>query len=119
MSGAPQRSLDPICDMIVDLAVARDAGLTIERPEREYAFCSHGCLVRFSKAQTTYIPKVEAWLAAEARGEHERANAASGDPPAIDEGMRRWHASCPCCLSEAYPDVAKMLDAEKAAATGH
>jgi len=57
--------LDPICDMIVDIAGARDAGLTIERPEREYGFCSHGCLITFAKSPRSYIPKVEAWLAAE------------------------------------------------------
>ncbi len=73
------RILDPICDMIVDIASARDAGLTIERPEREYGFCSHGCLVKFAKAQTTYIPKVEAWLAAEARGEHAGAEPTTGE----------------------------------------
>jgi len=27
--------LDPICDMIVELAYAREHGLTIEYPERE------------------------------------------------------------------------------------
>ncbi len=73
------RILDPICDMIVDVASARDEGLTIERPEREYAFCSHGCLVKFAKAQSTYIPKVEAWLAAEARGEHAGVEPTTGE----------------------------------------
>lgn len=118
MNDHPTRILDPICDMTVDLASARDEGLTIERPEREYAFCSHGCLAKFAKTQSTHIPKVEAWLAAEARGEHDRETLGAG-APVIDEGMRRWYASCRCCLSEAYPDVAKMLDAEKATATGH
>jgi YHS domain-containing protein len=60
--------LDPICDMIVDVAEARDQGLTMEM-EREYAFCSHGCLVKFSKSPQTYIPKVNAWLAQQERGE--------------------------------------------------
>jgi len=54
--------LDPVCDMIVDLAEQRDAGLTIERPEREYAFCSAGCLERFAKDPKRYIPKLERWL---------------------------------------------------------
>src|SRR5690348_8064769 len=35
--------LDPVCDMIVNIAEQREQGLTIERPEREYAFCSAGC----------------------------------------------------------------------------
>ena len=33
------KMLDPVCDMIVDLAEARDQGLTLELPDREYAFC--------------------------------------------------------------------------------
>jgi len=55
--------LDPICDMIVDVNGARDQGLTMELGDREYAFCSHGCLVKFAKSPRTYIPKVDAWLA--------------------------------------------------------
>jgi len=55
--------LDPICDMIVDVNGARDQGLTMELSDREYAFCSHGCLVKFAKSPRTYIPKVDAWLA--------------------------------------------------------
>ena len=55
--------LDPICDMIVDVNGARDQGLTMELCDREYAFCSHGCLVKFAKSPRTYIPKVDAWLA--------------------------------------------------------
>lgn len=30
----------------------------------------------------------------------------------IDEGMRRWYRACPCCLSEAYPEVKRALDVE-------
>jgi YHS domain-containing protein len=55
--------LDPVCDMVVDLAEQREQGLTIERPEREYAFCGPGCLERFAKDPKRYIPKVERWLA--------------------------------------------------------
>jgi YHS domain-containing protein len=57
------RMLDPVCDMIVDVAEQREQGLTIERPEREYAFCSAGCLEKFAKDPKRYIPKVEKWLA--------------------------------------------------------
>ncbi len=115
----PSKILDPICDMVVEIAGARDQGLTIERPEREYAFCSHGCLAKFAKSPNPYVAKVEAWLAEAARAEHEgNAHATSGDVPVIDDGMRRWYASCRCCLSETYPEVAKMLDAEKATAAG-
>ena len=111
VSGA--KILDPICDMIVDVAAARDEGLTIERPEREYAFCSHACLVRFAKAPHSYVGKVDAWLAADARGDA-HAHAHDGGTPVIDAGMREWYKSCRCCLSDAYPEVVQMLDAEKA-----
>ena len=30
----------------------------------------------------------------------------------IDEGMRRWYRPCPCCLSDAYPELKRALDAE-------
>lgn len=56
--------IDPVCDMIVDLAAARDQGLTIELGEREFAFCAHGCLVTFAKSPQAYISKVDAWLKA-------------------------------------------------------
>ena len=55
--------LDPICDMVVELADAREQGLTMELGDREYAFCSHGCLVKFAKTPRTYVAKVDAWLA--------------------------------------------------------
>jgi len=55
--------LDPVCGMIVDVAEQREQGLTIERPEREYAFCGAGCLEKFAKDPKRYIPKVERWLA--------------------------------------------------------
>lgn len=108
----PVKILDPICDMVVEVAGARDQGLTIERDEREYAFCSHGCLVKFSKAPQQYIPKVVAWLAA---GAHEAAHEHREELPVIDNGMREWYRSCRCCMSEAYPKVVETLDAEKAA----
>lgn len=60
----PATMLDPVCDMIVDVAEARDQGLTMELGDREYAFCAQGCLLRFAKSPATYAPKVDAWLAA-------------------------------------------------------
>ena len=112
--------LDPICDMIVDVAEARDHGLTIEMGEREYAFCSHGCLVKFTKSPNSYIPKIEAWVAAQSRVDHAETHAtthAHGDElPTIDAGMRAWYSACRCCLSDAYPKVVETLDAERASA---
>jgi len=57
--------LDPVCDMTVDLDEAREAGLTMELGDREYAFCGEGCLKAFAKNRERYIPKVNAWLAAQ------------------------------------------------------
>jgi YHS domain-containing protein len=62
--------LDPVCNMIVDVEMQRDLGLSLERPEREYAFCSAGCLQKFAKDPKRYIPAVERWLAT---GESERS----------------------------------------------
>jgi YHS domain-containing protein len=110
--------LDPICDMIVDVADARDQGLTMELGEREYAFCGHGCLVKFSKSPQQFIPKVEAWIAAQtimAQPEHPATHAHSDELPTIDAGMRAWYSSCRCCLSDAYPKVVEALDSERAA----
>ena len=47
-------------------------------------------------------------------------SATSGDshpshehPAQIDEGMRRWYESCPCCMSTAYPEIKRALDEER------
>ena len=82
------RILDPICDMVVDLANARDQGLAIERPEREYAFCSHGCLVKFAKSPLSYVGKVNAWLDVHSSPEHAHPPMGTDAIPAIDAGMR-------------------------------
>ncbi len=34
------------------------------------------------------------------------------DEVLVDEGFRRWYASCSCCLSESYPEVKATLDDE-------
>lgn len=36
----------------------------------------------------------------------------AADPP-VDEGFRRWYASCPCCLGESYPTVKAKIEAEQ------
>lgn len=57
--------LDPVCDMIVAVDDARENGLTLEMPDREYAFCSPGCMKTFAKAPTRFKAKVDAWVAAQ------------------------------------------------------
>ena len=115
--------LDPVCDMIVDVAEARDQGLTMESGDREYAFCGAGCLTKFAKSPQTYIPKVDAWLGTQAKNAHSGAQAAhtverahSDQVPPIDNGMREWYKSCRCCMSDAHPQIVEQLDAEKARA---
>ena len=111
------RILDPICDMIVDLAEARTDGLTLEHAGTEYAFCSSGCRQKFSENPAMYVPKVQAWLGQiGARAEH--ANGSVGPSPAIDAGIRAWYESCRCCLSEAHPQIVEVLDRERAESHG-
>ena len=108
MSGTrPERVLDPVCGMTVDVAKAEAAGLTTEHDGRTYAFCRSGCLRAFAEEPATYAAKAEqahAITVPQAQG-----------LPVIDEGMRRWYESCSCCLSDAYPDIKAALDAERAA----
>ena len=99
--------LDPICDMVVSVADAQANGLTVEHASRTYAFCSARCARVFAKDAVTWAAKVDAAPAAEA---------AAGETPPIDEGLRRWYASCRCCMNDAYPDVVAQLDAERKAA---
>lgn len=61
---AGPKILDPVCDMIVAVGGARENGLTLEMDDREYAFCSPGCLKTFAKSPTRFRAKVDAWLAA-------------------------------------------------------
>jgi len=38
------------------------------------------------------------------------------DHPEITEGLRQWYDACPCCMSQALPEVKQALDEERAAA---
>ena len=109
MSGSrPERVLDPVCGMTVDVARAEADGLTVEHEGRTYAFCRAGCLRAFEERPALYAGKAEQ--------AHAIAVPQAAGLPVIDEGMRRWYESCACCLSDAYPDVKAALDAERAAA---
>lgn len=39
--------------------------------------------------------------------------------PEIDDGLRQWYESCPCCMSQASPEVKQALDEERAAESMH
>ena len=113
--------LDPICDMIVGVDDAREQGLTLEYPDREYAFCSAGCRDKFAKDPQAYVPKIEAWLAPTTAGHNKSADQhahATSSEPEIDAGIRAWYRSCRCCLSDAHPGVVAVLDAEREATAG-
>ena len=108
MSGdRPERVLDPVCGMTVEVAKADAAGLTLEHRGRTYAFCRAGCQRAFAEEPDAFAAKAE------------QAHAISvpqpKGQPVIDEGMRRWYESCSCCLSNAFPDIKAALDAERAA----
>jgi YHS domain-containing protein len=108
MSGTrPERVLDPVCGMTVDVANAEAEGLTIEHEGRTYAFCRSGCLRAFQEEPATYAAKAEQ--------AHAITVPQAAGLPVIDEGMRLWYESCSCCLSGAFPDVKAALDAERAA----
>lgn len=109
MSGSrPDRVVDPVCGMTVDVARAEADGLTAEHEGRTYAFCRSGCFRAFGAEPDTY--------AAKAAGAVAPPSPVSVGAAEIDEGMRRWYESCSCCLSDAYPEVKAALDAERAAA---
>lgn len=63
-AGPGRKILDPVCDMVVTLDDAREHGLTLEMPDREYAFCSPGCMSTFAKAPHRFRSKVDAWVVA-------------------------------------------------------
>lgn len=107
---APEKMLDPICDMIVVVADAQERGRTVEHEGRTYAFCSGACVKAFKADPVKWAAKVDAAATA--------VRTLTGDP-AIDEGMRRWYESCRCCLSDAYPAIVAQLDAERDAAATH
>ena len=108
MSGSrPERVLDPVCGMTVDVAKAEEAGLTLEHEGKTFAFCRPGCLRAFQEE-----PAVNA---AKAEQAHAITVPQAMGLPVIDEGMRLWYESCSCCLSDAFPDVKAALDAERAA----
>ena len=103
----PEKLIDPVCGMTVDVATAEAAGLLLEHEDRTYAFCRSGCRRAFVEDPAEYVAKAEAALAA------------ASSPkalPVIDEGMRRWYESCSCCLSDTFPEIKAQLDAERAAA---
>ena len=108
MSGSrPERVLDPVCGMTVNVADAEAAGLTTEYEGKTYAFCRSGCQRAFALEPATYASKAEQ--------AHAITVPHAGALPMIDEGMRRWYESCSCCLSDAYPEIKAALDAERAA----
>jgi YHS domain-containing protein len=110
LSGSrPERVLDPVCGMTVDVAKANEAGLTLEHEGRTYAFCRSSCRQAFREEPASYAAKAEQ--------AHAITVPQSAGLPVIDEGMRRWYESCSCCLSDAYPDIKAALDAERAAKT--
>ena len=109
MSGNhPERVLDPVCGMTVDVAVAEADGLTVEYEGKTYAFCRANCRSTFMENPAAFAAKAESAHAI-------AVPKMVGGVPVIDEGMRRWYESCSCCLSDAFPEVKAALDAERAA----
>lgn len=93
--------------MVVVVEAARAQGLTVEHDERTYAFCSARCVRLFSKDPVTWAAKVDAAPVLVSAG---------SDAPQIDEGLRRWYASCRCCMHDALPEMVATLAVERKAA---
>jgi Cu+-exporting ATPase len=113
----PEKLIDPVCGMTVDVASAEAAGLLLEHDGRTYAFCRAGCKRAFVEGPDEYVAQAQAADAAAAVTAATPVQAKG--LPVIDEGMRRWYESCSCCLSETYPEIKAQLDAEKAAELEH
>ncbi len=69
------KTLDPVCDMIVDLDEQRGKGLTTDHAGKTYAFCGPGCKRVFDKEPAKYAAKVAEWersggATAGGQGEH-------------------------------------------------
>ena len=105
----PDKLIDPVCGMTVDVARAEADGLLLEYEDRTFAFCRTGCRRAFMEEPVGFAAKADAEATNEARG-----GGVTAGLPVIDEGMRRWYESCSCCLSDAYPEVKAQLDAERA-----
>jgi Cu+-exporting ATPase len=103
----PEKLIDPVCGMSVNVVAAEAGGRLLEYEGRTYAFCRDGCKRAFVEGPAEYVAQAEAAAS---------APVAAAGTPVIDEGMRRWYESCSCCLSDAYPDIKAALDAERAAA---
>lgn len=54
-------TLDPVCDMVVDVGAQRGKGLTSEHAGKTCAFCGPGCKRAFDKEPATYAATVDAW----------------------------------------------------------
>jgi YHS domain-containing protein len=104
LEARPEKLVDPVCGMTVDVDGAEAAGLLLELEGRTWAFCGPGCQRSFVASPGAYIIAAEAAVA---------VAAVPKGLPVIDEGMRRWYESCSCCLSEAYPEIKAQLDAER------
>lgn len=102
----PERVLDPVCGMTVDVERAEANGLVADHDSRRFAFCRAGCLRAFQEDPAAYAVQASAPAAAAPPGR---------GLPVIDAGIRQWYDACPCCLSETYPEIKATLDAERAA----
>ncbi len=56
-SERPEKLIDPVCGMTVDVATAEAAGLLVELDGRTYAFCRQGCKRAFTESPPSTSPK--------------------------------------------------------------
>jgi YHS domain-containing protein len=66
MTDEPTTATDPVCGMTVDIAAAREKGLTSTYQDRETAFCGRGCKPKFDDdperyLSTGHVPSIQGW----------------------------------------------------------
>lgn len=54
-AAGPATAIDPVCGMTVDVAAAREKGLTLRDAEVDYAFCGKGCKLEFNDDPVRYL----------------------------------------------------------------
>lgn len=60
-------------------------------------------------------PDVDLALLAEVATAQRKEHEVDHEHREINDGLRQWYESCPCCMSQALPEVKQALDEERAA----
>ncbi len=95
----PEKLIDPVCGMTVNVATAEAAGLLLEHEGRTWAFCREGCKRAFVESPAEYIAQAE--VATQPRGATRRPCPSS--TRACAAGTRAARAACPTPTPRSRP----------------